>query len=55
MTTLLYVCDPDGKSHMDEITEVSSCQYEVVVPTAELCKHPAFAMPEEKIVRILDI
>ncbi|TRY93368.1 hypothetical protein DNTS_032861 [Danionella cerebrum] len=41
-TTVLYVCHPEAKHEILTITEVSSCQYEVVVLTPLLCTLPKY-------------
>src|SRR4051812_11009530 len=29
VTTIIYICDENGKNQMEAITEVASCEYEV--------------------------
>jgi len=45
-TRVLYVCYPSGKNEIYSLKEVSTCEYEVVVLTPNLCSHPDFR-PEE--------
>ncbi|KAK2707168.1 hypothetical protein QYM36_015000 [Artemia franciscana] len=41
-TKVIYVCHPPGKHEIYSIEEVSTCEYEVVVLTPSLCKHPLY-------------
>ena len=41
-TAVLFFCDPLGQSIIDSIDEVSSCEYEMIVFTPRLCKHPDY-------------
>ncbi|KAL3089988.1 hypothetical protein niasHS_006440 [Heterodera schachtii] len=44
-TTVLYVCDEDARQNIHSINEVSSCHYEVIVLSREICAHPSFQPP----------
>ena len=39
-TRVLYTCYPGGRNEIYSFKEISTCDYEVVVLTATLCKHP---------------
>ncbi|CAB0016100.1 unnamed protein product [Nesidiocoris tenuis] len=41
-TNVLYGCFPYGKSDIFIIRETSTCEYEAIVTSAELCKHPKY-------------
>ncbi|KAI1722291.1 glucosidase II beta subunit-like protein domain-containing protein [Ditylenchus destructor] len=47
-TTVFYVCDESSKNQVHSLSEVSSCNYEVVVMTNRLCAHPSFQKPLTK-------
>ncbi|VDP09803.1 unnamed protein product [Soboliphyme baturini] len=40
--TVLYFCFPLSRSQIYSVSEVSSCDYEVVILSYVLCRHPAF-------------
>ena len=42
-TRVMYTCYPSGRNEIYSFKEVSTCEYEVVVLTASLCKHPRLA------------
>uniref|UniRef100_A0A7E4WDX9 Endoplasmic reticulum lectin 1 n=1 Tax=Panagrellus redivivus TaxID=6233 RepID=A0A7E4WDX9_PANRE len=42
-TTVMYICHENSRSVFHSITEVSTCNYEVIILTSLLCAHPAFA------------
>ncbi|KAE9552247.1 hypothetical protein FO519_004556 [Halicephalobus sp. NKZ332] len=44
-TTVMYVCYEFTKHMIHAITEVSTCNYELIVLTNLLCTHPAFQAP----------
>lgn len=41
-TVVLYVCFSGTKNDIFVIKETSSCEYEAIVISAELCKHPKY-------------
>ncbi|XP_014259724.1 endoplasmic reticulum lectin 1 [Cimex lectularius] len=41
-TNVLYVCFPNGKNDIFSIKETSTCEYEVIVISPELCRHPKY-------------
>ncbi|KAK9508273.1 hypothetical protein O3M35_007970 [Rhynocoris fuscipes] len=41
-TSVLYVCFAGGKNDIFVIKETSTCEYEVIVISSELCKHPKY-------------
>uniref|UniRef100_A0A4P6D8D0 Endoplasmic reticulum lectin 1 n=1 Tax=Rhodnius prolixus TaxID=13249 RepID=A0A4P6D8D0_RHOPR len=41
-TNVLYVCFAGGKNDIFLIKETSTCEYEVIVISSELCKHPKY-------------
>uniref|UniRef100_A0A224XEI7 Endoplasmic reticulum lectin 1 n=1 Tax=Panstrongylus lignarius TaxID=156445 RepID=A0A224XEI7_9HEMI len=41
-TNVLYVCFAGGKNDIFVIKETSTCEYEVIVISSELCKHPKY-------------
>ncbi|XP_064484329.1 endoplasmic reticulum lectin 1-like [Ornithodoros turicata] len=41
-TRVLYVCNEDAKNEVISIEEVSTCEYQAVVLTPFLCKHPDY-------------
>ena len=41
-TRVLYTCYPNGRNEIYSFKETSTCDYEVVVLTATLCKHPRY-------------
>ncbi|XP_034040838.1 endoplasmic reticulum lectin 1 isoform X2 [Thalassophryne amazonica] len=41
-TSVLYVCQPEAKHEILTISEVTTCEYEVVVLTPLLCAHPKY-------------
>jgi len=47
-TRVLYTCYPNGRNEIYSFKEISTCDYEVVVLTATLCKHPSFRPAESK-------
>jgi endoplasmic reticulum lectin 1 len=41
-TRVLYVCYPFGKHEIYSLEETSTCEYEIVVLSQNLCNHPDF-------------
>lgn len=41
-TRVLYVCNDDSRHELTSFKETVSCEYEAVVLTPLLCKHPSF-------------
>jgi len=41
-TTVLYICHPSSHSEILSIKEVTTCEYELVVLTPNLCKNPLY-------------
>ncbi|CAH1792066.1 unnamed protein product [Owenia fusiformis] len=41
-TTLHYVCHTEGKGEIYELKESSTCNYDVIVLSKQLCKHPDY-------------
>lgn len=39
---VLYICQPEGRGEIYEFKESSTCEYEVLVLSALLCKHPKY-------------
>lgn len=48
MTRVLYVCYAHGKNEIYSLKETSSCNYEIVVLTPNLCLHPKYKIQETK-------
>uniref|UniRef100_A0A183BV31 Endoplasmic reticulum lectin 1 n=1 Tax=Globodera pallida TaxID=36090 RepID=A0A183BV31_GLOPA len=46
--TVLYVCDEEGRQNIHSINEISSCHYELIVLSSEICAHPSFQRPPAK-------
>ncbi len=42
MTRVLYVCYPLGKHEIYSLEETSTCEYEIVVLSPNLCEHPDY-------------
>lgn len=55
--SVLYVCILGAKSDVFILEEVSTCQYEVIVTRAELCKHPRYRpkQSEENEIKCLPV
>lgn len=47
-TRVLYVCYAHGKNEIYSLKETSSCNYEIVVLTPNLCLHPKYKIQETK-------
>jgi len=47
-TRVLYTCYPGGRNEIYSFKEISTCDYEVVVLSATLCKHPSYRPAESK-------
>ncbi|GFR96889.1 endoplasmic reticulum lectin 1 [Elysia marginata] len=39
---VLYICQPEGRGEIYEFKESSTCEYEVLVLSSLLCKHPKY-------------
>ncbi|CAL1534604.1 unnamed protein product [Lymnaea stagnalis] len=39
---VLYVCQPEGRGEVYGFKESSTCEYEIIVLSALLCKHPSY-------------
>ncbi|XP_052269325.1 endoplasmic reticulum lectin 1-like isoform X1 [Dreissena polymorpha] len=37
-----YICQPNGRGEIYHLKETSSCEYDVIILTAVLCRHPSF-------------
>lgn len=48
VTRVLYVCYAHGKNEIYSLKETSSCNYEIVVLTPNLCLHPKYKIQETK-------
>lgn len=48
LTRVLYVCYAHGKNEIYSLKETSSCNYEIVVLTPNLCLHPKYKIQETK-------
>lgn len=48
ITRVLYVCYAHGKNEIYSLKETSSCNYEIVVLTPNLCLHPKYKIQETK-------
>jgi len=46
VTKVLYVCYSLGKNEVYSLKETSSCNYEIVVLTPNLCQHPKYKIQE---------
>ncbi|XP_064602693.1 endoplasmic reticulum lectin 1-like [Liolophura sinensis] len=51
-SSILYVCQPHGRGEIYQFKEVSSCEYEVMVLTSTLCKHPDYRPKEPDVNKI---
>ena len=51
-TTVLYVCQPTSRNEMFSITETTSCEYEVIIFTPQLCSHPFYRSQKKHINKI---
>ncbi|KAJ1369748.1 hypothetical protein KIN20_031296 [Parelaphostrongylus tenuis] len=47
-TVVKYVCDENAHIQIHSLSEVSSCNYEVIVLTNRICAHPAYKPKEKK-------
>nr|CAB3243499.1 endoplasmic reticulum lectin 1 [Phallusia mammillata] len=41
-STIIYICRPTGRNEIISITETSSCEYELIVPSPDLCRNPLY-------------
>ncbi|KAK6009625.1 glucosidase II beta subunit-like protein, partial [Ostertagia ostertagi] len=41
-TTVMYICVESARNQIHSLSEVSSCNYEVIVLTYALCSHPSY-------------
>nr|XP_020665580.1 endoplasmic reticulum lectin 1 [Pogona vitticeps] len=41
-SSVMYVCHPEAKHEILSVTEVTTCEYEVVILTPLLCSHPKY-------------
>ena len=48
ITRVLYVCYAHGKNEIYSLKETSSCNYEIIVLTPNLCLHPKYKIQETK-------
>lgn len=48
VTRVLYVCYAHGKNEIYSLKETSTCNYEFVVLTPNLCLHPKYKIQETK-------
>lgn len=48
VTKVHYVCYAHGKNEIYSLKETSSCNYEIVVLTPNLCLHPKYKIQETK-------
>ncbi|XP_070577533.1 endoplasmic reticulum lectin 1-like isoform X2 [Ptychodera flava] len=51
-TRILYVCEPGSRGEIYILEEVSTCEYEVVVLTPNLCSNPAYKPKEAPVSEI---
>ncbi|RUS85378.1 hypothetical protein EGW08_006863, partial [Elysia chlorotica] len=49
---VLYICQPEGRGEIYEFKESSTCEYEVLVLSALLCKHPKYRPKTQPITEI---
>ncbi|WKX92333.1 hypothetical protein Q1695_010397 [Nippostrongylus brasiliensis] len=47
-TTVMYICIENARNQVYSLSEVSSCNYEVVVFTSVLCGHPSYKRKEKQ-------
>jgi hypothetical protein len=52
-TEVRYVCEPNKPEHVADVRETATCQYQALVATPRLCKHPAFRPREGSALPIL--
>ncbi|CAK8671906.1 endoplasmic reticulum lectin 1-like [Clavelina lepadiformis] len=46
---VIYVCGPGSRNEIISVSETSSCEYELVVLTPELCKNPLYNLKGKQI------
>lgn len=46
LTKVLYVCYAHGKNEVFSLKETSTCNYEIIVLTPNLCVHPKYKIQE---------
>ncbi|OON17424.1 glucosidase II beta subunit-like protein [Opisthorchis viverrini] len=49
LTSVLYICLEDEDGRIIQVSEVESCQYQVVFATRYLCSHPAYRLPKRPV------
>ncbi|GAA49347.1 endoplasmic reticulum lectin 1 [Clonorchis sinensis] len=49
VTSVLYICLEDEDGRIIQVSEVESCQYQVVFATRYLCSHPAYRLPKRPV------
>ncbi|XP_029449287.1 endoplasmic reticulum lectin 1 isoform X2 [Rhinatrema bivittatum] len=42
MSTVMYICHPEAKHEILSVTEITTCEYEVMILTPLLCTHPQY-------------
>nr|XP_033794150.1 endoplasmic reticulum lectin 1 isoform X1 [Geotrypetes seraphini] len=42
MSTVMYICHPEAKHEIFTISEITTCEYEVLILTPLLCEHPHY-------------
>uniref|UniRef100_A0A1I7XPG9 Endoplasmic reticulum lectin 1 n=1 Tax=Heterorhabditis bacteriophora TaxID=37862 RepID=A0A1I7XPG9_HETBA len=47
-TTVLYICVENSRNQIHSLSEVSLCNYEIIVMTNRICSHPAYKRKEKK-------
>ncbi|XP_077996481.1 endoplasmic reticulum lectin 1-like [Glandiceps talaboti] len=51
-TRVLYICDPGSKHDIYSLDEISTCEYEIIVLTPNLCSNPVYKLKETAINEI---
>ncbi|KAM4772569.1 endoplasmic reticulum lectin 1 isoform 2-T2 [Rhinophrynus dorsalis] len=41
-STVMYICHPEAKHEILSVAEITTCEYEVVILTPLLCRHPKY-------------
>lgn len=49
---VLYVCQPEGRGEVYGFKESSTCEYEIIVLSALLCKHPSYRPKTQPVTEI---
>ncbi|KHJ94204.1 glucosidase II beta subunit-like protein [Oesophagostomum dentatum] len=52
-TTVMYICVENARNQIHSLSEVSSCNYEVIVLSSRLCTHPAYRPKSQRSQEII--